>query len=318
MTGITRNIGPSLILAFLMLASQASAASLIVNGSFDAPGTQVGGFTSACSQSVATINCPFLSPGSGSGGWQVTILGNNGQIDCVVPGNAVGGGTSPTLICTPGNPPSTQVTGGGYKFTLWQAPGPSLDKGNYFLADGGSSFSGALSQSVSGLTVGSLYKLTFWQAAGQENCLYDDGVNCDPPGNVNLTQDWQVTFGSTSLTSTTMSTPIHTSFAWNQQIMFFTATATTQVLTFLAQGTPNSAPPILMLDGVTLESAPEPATSALFALGLGLLAIPLGRRLLPVRSHAAKRSQCTTVHLSARSPQTIRTGIFTAPSEPRP
>jgi PEP-CTERM motif len=282
MTHRTRNIGASVIVTLFLLISQASAASLITNGSFDAPGTQLGGFTQACSQSVATVNCPFLSPGSTStGGWQVTILGNNGQIDCVVPGSAVGGSTSPTLICTPGDPPSTSVASGGFKFTLWQAPGASPDKGNYFLADGGTSFSGALSQTLTGLTVGSLYKLTFWQAAGQENCLYDDGVNCDPPGNANLTQNWQVTFGSTTLTSTTMSTPIHTSFAWNQQIMFFTATTTTQVLTFLAQGTPNSAPPLLMLDGVTLESAPEPGTSAL--LGLGLLAIPVGRRLLAKR-----------------------------------
>jgi hypothetical protein len=65
-----------------------------------------------------------------------------------------------------------------------------------------------------------------------------------------------------------MSTPIHTSFAWNKQIMYFTAATTTQVLKFFAQGTPDSGPPIVMLDGVTLEAAPEAGTSALMVIGL--------------------------------------------------
>jgi hypothetical protein len=239
-----------------MLAAPAQAASLITNGTFDAPGTLVGGFSNTC-----TSPCPALP------GWTVNYLSNNAQIDCVVPGNAVGGAT-PTHICTPGNPPSTSVASGGYLFTLYVTPGYSPDKGNYFLADGGTPYSASIQQSISGLTVGQAYKLTFWQAGGQEDCQFDDGSPCDPPGNVNLTQDWQVTFGSTVLTSQVMSTPIHTSFAWNQQIMYFTATATNQVLKFLAQGTPDTGPPIVMLDGLDLEPAPEAGTSALLAIGL--------------------------------------------------
>ena len=262
------------MLALLMFAPPAKSASLIVNGSFDAPGTAIGGFSSTCTSPAPT--CPALP------GWSVQILPGNGQIDCVVPGNA---GAAPTLVCTPGDPPSTHVDSGGYKFTLWAAPGPSPDAGNYFLADGGTPFSGALSQTLTGLTVGQLYKLSFWQASTQEDCLYDDGVNCDPPGNANLTEKWQVTFGTTVLTSTTMSTPIHTSFPWNQQIMFFTATSATQVLKFLAQGTPDSGPPIVLLDGVTLEQAPEARTSAL--LVLGLLCIAVGRRMLEKRRKRA-------------------------------
>ncbi|MCU1235187.1 MAG: hypothetical protein JWP63_3154 [Candidatus Solibacter sp.] len=238
-------------------AAPAHAISLITNGSFDAPGTVVGGFSGTCT--TGPPNCPALP------GWNVQILSGNGQIDCIVPGSA---GASPTLVCTPGDPPSTSVGGGKFKFTLWATPGPSPNGGNFFLVDGGSQFSGALSQTVTGLTVGSIYRLSFWQAATQENCLFDDGVNCDPPGNVNLTQKWQVTFGSTVLTSTTMSTPIHTSFAWNQQIMYFTAQSTSQVLKFFAQGTPDSAPPIALLDDVVLVEAPEAATSGLLALGL--------------------------------------------------
>ncbi len=133
--------------------------------------------------------------------------------------------------------------------------------------------------------MGSLYRLSFWQASAQENCLYDDGVNCDPPGNANLTQQWQVTFGSTVLTSTTMSTPIHTSFHWNQQIMYFTAASTTQVLKFFAQGTPDSGPPIVVLDGVVLTEAPEAEPGALLALGL--LSFILGGTVLEKRRKRA-------------------------------
>jgi hypothetical protein len=142
-----------------------------------------------------------------------------------------------------------------------------------------------LHQTVTGLVIGQTYQLSFYQAAGQEDCLVDDGTNCDPqpgaPHYPNLSQQWQVTFGSSIQTSTLMITAPHGLTAWNAQTMTFTATATSQVLSFLALGTPNGGPPLAFLDGITLNAVPEPGTSAL--LGLGLLMLPLGGRLLKRR-----------------------------------
>ena len=62
--------------------------------------------------------------------------------------------------------------------------------------------------------------------------------------------------------------------AWNTQTMRFTASATTQVLTFLSQGGPDGLPPFVFLDGVNLvETTPEPSTLVYAAVGLaGLIA----------------------------------------------
>jgi hypothetical protein len=51
------------------------------------------------------------------------------------------------------------------------------------------------------------------------------------------------------------------------------------VLSFLASGTPNGAPPISFLDGVSLEAVPESASLALISVGLlGFGAISRRRR----------------------------------------
>jgi hypothetical protein len=268
---------PVCIAVALLFALPACASNLITNPGFDAANSQIGGFVSACSQTTPTSGCPYLP------GWTVQILSGNGQLDCLVPGSTRGADviSPPDAICTPGNPPSTQVSatsqhGAGFLFTLWKAPGYSPDGGNYFMIDGGTPFSGTLTQSVTGLHIGSIYTLGFWEAAGQEDCLYDDGVNCDPsPSGTNLTQWFQVTFGSTTLTGPTMSEPPHTSVAWNHVNMTFVATAVTQTLTFYARGTPDIGPPLLFVDGVTLNEAPEASSSEL--LGLGIAAGALAR-----------------------------------------
>jgi hypothetical protein len=249
----------AIFVAILVTVSSPAKASpnLVVNGSFDDTGTVQGGFYSD-------------SPASNLPGW--TINSNSSQIDCVVPGNAFGGGAQ--QICGP----YTGHSQTSPKFTLWTAPGPSPAGGNYFLMDGDTNFESALTQQLNNLVIGGQYRLSFYQASGQEDCLVDDGSNCDPAGGGNLTQRWQVKFGSATQNSTLMTTAPHGSVGWNSQVLTFTATAATQTLSFLAVGTPNGAPPLVFLDGVTLTAVPEPATSAL--LGLGLLILPFSRKLL--------------------------------------
>ena len=260
--GVSLSCASTLCLLAL-LCPQAKATNLIVNGSFDVIGTTTGGFTTTSGVGAA------LPGWTKNAALNELVRSDNNQINCVVPGSAA---AAPTTICG-SDAPEVQP-----RFSLWQAPGASPNGGNYYLADGWSTFQSPLAQTVSGLQVGMRYSLTFWQASAQEDCLYDDGSRCDPPGNVNETEQWQVTFGSQVQTSTLMSTPIHTSIGWNQQTMYFTAASTSQLISFLAEGTPANGPPLVLIDGIDLEMAPEPAPSSL--LGIGLLLIPMGKPLV--------------------------------------
>ena len=60
-------------------------------------------------------------------------------------------------------------------------------------------------------------------------------------------------------------------------MLSFTASTTSEVLNFLALGTPAGEPPVVLLSAVTLTdtSVPEPGTLLLF--GSGLLALAIAR-----------------------------------------
>ena len=142
---------------------------------------------------------------------------------------------------------------------------------NFIEADGDPSYSFTFSQTISTLTVGQNYTVSFDQAAGQQS-----GNLVGP-----TTEQWKVSLGSSTQFSSLMSTPQGGIFPWEAQTLAFTASSTSEVLSFLAVGTPSGAPPMVFLDGVDMEpSVPEP--SALLLLeGVGaVIAIGrLGRRV---------------------------------------
>ncbi len=207
---------------------RASAANLVVNGGFDAD----------------------------------DITGNKVNFQ----GNVTGwnGGANLTFLAAPGTADDLSL----YLAVYGSFPATSPQGGNFILADGDPNYSGVFSQTISGLTIGQQYLLTFWQAAGQQYGFTGP-----------TTEQWSVTFGADTQLSSLFTLPEAGVGPWQQQSMLFTATGTSQTLSFLAVGTPGGAPPISFLDGVELNAVPEPSTLSMMAVGaLGLGFVRLRRR----------------------------------------
>jgi hypothetical protein len=235
-------IGATVVIAALAGFSAPASAQLIMNGNFE---TTPSGTTTS-----------YQVSGSGSTalpGWTLNSTPNSSGINCLIYN------TGPTYtMCGPGYASPTQSS----NVTFAVFPGYSPAGGNFLGADSSPSYNRSISQSVSGLVVGQQYSLSFYQAGAQQQ------------GYVGATTDmWQVTFGSSTKNSTVMSVPQQGDAAWNSQSMIFTATSTSQLLTFLAIGTPSNAnPPFALLDGVSLIQVPEPASIALMGFGVAGIA----------------------------------------------
>jgi hypothetical protein len=81
-----------------------------------------------------------------------------------------------------------------------------------------------------------------------------------------------VSLGSQTQSTATLSTAAKGFDAWTQATMFFTATSTTETLSFLAVGSPAGDPPTVLLDAVSLTAAPEPSTWGIMLAGMAGLA----------------------------------------------
>jgi hypothetical protein len=175
------------------------------------------------------------------------------------------GGANLTFIDPPGSADDIDQ----YLTVYGPFPTTSPDGGNFVEADGDPSYSGAISQTINGLTAGHSYVVSFYQAAGQQYGFTGP-----------TTEQWSVSLGSgPAQLSSLYSLPQGGVGAWESQSMTFTADGTSDVLTFLAEGTPGGAPPISFLDGVSLNaSAPEPAAWALMTLGVAALGAAMRRR----------------------------------------
>jgi hypothetical protein len=161
----------------------------------------------------------------------------------------------------------TAVTAPGIQ--VWGPfPNTSPQGGNFIESDGSAGLAFPVSQTISSLTVGQTYNVSFYQAAGQE--LNDSGAT---------TELWQVSLGSDTQTSAVMNTPSQGVFPWEPQTLTYTASSTSEVLSFLAVGS-GGVPPIVFLDGVDMESSvPEPSAFMLLAGVATVIALGrLGRR----------------------------------------
>jgi hypothetical protein len=138
------------------------------------------------------------------------------------------------------------------------APGGS----GWFIAGDGVYTSGPISQTLTGLTAGQQYNVTFSQAAGQQTGYSGK-----------TTEWWNVSFGGVQKSSTVIKLPSQAAVTpWQQETLTFTASSSTQVLSFLAGGSPTGKPPFSLLAGVSVDpvAVPEPFTLVGTIVGLGL------------------------------------------------
>ena len=224
------------------------AASLLGSAAYAGPTNLVqnGDFE----QTTYTKNNQF---GTGYGGQGVTDwLGNGGYNLYFFAGTA-------TSVSA-----NSQYPGG--REDLW-AVSNSPTGGNFVAIDGDPGVQGAISQSVSGLKVGDTYQLSFSWGAGQVQSRSGP-----------TTEQFKVSLGGQSFLTNVVSNPSKGFTGWFTTTFDYTATATNEVLSFLSLGTPSGLPPIATLDGVSLVDVPEPASLALFAVGLGLVGFYTMRR----------------------------------------
>jgi PEP-CTERM motif len=223
--------GLAIVFGLVAFAGPAIAAgsNLVTNGGFESTGSNTQSYE--------------IEPGNALPGWQLTQP-NGGDIACVV----VGGINN---MC------GTGYSGPHGSATFAVFPGTSPDGGNFLAGDSDVTYSETISQTITGLTVGQKYSLTFYQAGAQQD------------GFVGATYDqWQVTFGGSTQDSTLMNVPNGGDVGWMAQTMIFTAASTSQTLAFLAVGGPTGDPPMALLDGVNLVKVPEPASIAVICFGI--------------------------------------------------
>lgn len=219
--------------AFLLPVLPAHADSLVTNGSFETNdgNGQLGYNTSATGWSVVT------PPGS------YIFLFGSGTADT----SGAIGQYGNLLLWGPGSGSSNGL------------PASSPD-GGYFVAMDAAFQTSALTQTINGLIVGDTYAVSFYWAASQQTCCTGQTIQ-------NLT----VSLGSETFTTSTITLPSQGFSGWQSQTYDYTATSSSEVLSFLAAGSP-AVPPFTLLDGVTLNDTtapiPEPGTWLLLLSGL--------------------------------------------------
>ena len=232
--------GAAFVCAMLAGAS-VSDANLILNGDFSQ--TTAGGAVIAQELDTASGTSTYLANWASTGYNFVFLPGTDAA------GGAIQGSGKLNLW--------TSSNGGISNSWNGQGPTPSL---NFIAADPAYN-TGPLQQTVNGLITGRKYALNFQWAAAQQTGF--SGAT---------TEGWQVTLGSQSLSTATVNNTTQGFVPWMMMTMTFTATATSEVLSFLATGGPTGVPPFALLSNVSMNLIPEPASALLWAAGaLGVL-----------------------------------------------
>ncbi len=252
-------------LSLALCSSDGARANLVINGSFED--------TSNVTPPPYPGNIPGTLGVGGIGG-----LGyNTVATGWTSPETSYTNQTGYNFIFSPATASSTGSNGYNGGLALW-GPGngfnngltASPDGGQFVGADGDTRYNGRIQQTITGLTVGGYYQVGFWWALAQE------AGNGGTP-----TAQWQVSLGSDTQSTPNVNLPSVGGFVpWMYQTLNFTATSTSEVLSFLAtEGGPFGGPPFLLLDGVSLNAVPEPSSLLTAGVGISLFGIGAARRL---------------------------------------
>lgn len=135
----------------------------------------------------------------------------------------------------------------------------SSPSGGNFIAMDGAYQVAAISQTVNGLVAGQMYAVSFYWAGAQQSGF--SGATTDK---------FTVSLGSESHDTSVVDVVSHGFSGWQQETINFTATTDgSEVLSFLATGTPTGVPPFALLDGVSMNAIPESRFGFGFLVCLG-------------------------------------------------
>lgn len=192
--------------------------------------------------------------------------------------NATGWATTGyNFLFAAGSADTTGAVGSYGPLSLWgrnnggvDVVGDSPTGGNFIGADGGFQV-GAIEQTINGLVAGQQYNVSFdWAGAQQSNRF---GAT---------TEQWAVSLGNQTRSTAIVNNANRGFTGWMTETFTFTAGSSSEVLSFLAHGTPSGEPPFALLDGVSLTevaNVPEPGTVWNMMIGAcGLIAVTLFRR----------------------------------------
>jgi hypothetical protein len=236
---------------------------------------------------IPVIGLALLTCGSAqaslvtNGGFESTTSGN-GQLGYNT--NATGWTvTGYSFVFAPGTADTTGAVGSLGTALLW-GPGDgspngltvSPNGGNFVAADGDYN-PGPISQTINGLTAGNSYNVDFSWAGAQAYTIVGP-----------TTEQWKVSFGAQTQFTPVVNNVSEGFTGWMNETMTFTASAPSDVLTFLAVGTPSGAPPFALLDGVSVNDVPEPSAGLLLGgVGTVIAVGRLGRRARADRTAVA-------------------------------